>query len=116
MLELKYSVERFNEIKMYGLGNSIYNYLMTNKIFENKFNWVQIEKQEVLCSLADEKINNYIVDNIGVYRVLMYKDNILISTKFCTLLKLSDFLRNLNTIISEVETIKISKIEDAEIL
>jgi len=89
----------YRKDEIFGLGNSILNYLIANKILEDKeMDDIIIEKRECLCILEDDKtIHKYDSKENKVFEILI-NDGDVINTKYATLPKTIEFLKNMNTI------------------
>lgn len=118
MIEMLISKGNYNDNRILGLGNSLLNYLITNQVFGEEFKYIKFDKRECLCILKDEKqIQDVVCHNDGVYKIFIYEGSTLLSTKYATISKLIEYLRNLNTMFeNRVDIIKITKIDNAEIL
>jgi hypothetical protein len=110
----------YNNTTIYGLGNSLLNFLLSNKILTTKFSSIKIEKEQCLCLLKDDsEILHYNGNEFGVFTIYIYNStNSLQCEKVGNLLKIIDFLKHMNNLFysGEVNSIKIQMEENSELL
>ena len=108
----------YNEKNIFGLGNALYNFLMSNNILGKDFDRIYIEEKESICLLQDDKnlMEHNLPDN-GVCIIELAKSHD-VPTKYATLSKTAEFLKSINTLFSEGElkSITVKREKNAEIL
>lgn len=117
-MAVRYGGSYNKEKNIFGLGNSLYNFIMVNNILEKEFERIHIVEVESICLLEDDKnlVENKL-SNIGVCRIEISQTHD-VPTKYATYQKTAEFLKNINNIFieGEVKSITIKREKNAEIL
>lgn len=112
----------YNKEHVYGLSKSLFNYIISNNIFDkfNKNMKIEIKKVQCICLLKDNKrfLDFYEINKEEeVFQIDLFQNKEK-KRKYGKKRKILDYLKNLNNIFSsdEVDLLIIRKVGESEIL
>lgn len=117
LLKLIINKGSYRDEEVYGLGNSLFNYIITNNLLLNDSS-IKILTEQCLCTLKDDIIGEIPdFNDTTVYEIIIsHKGNT--NKKYAVIKKVIEFIKNMNTLFSDpnVSQIEIRRIKNAEIL